>query len=171
MMENRIQALLIKDYTRFLSICPSVFLRANARKFDVRKLSKIGYGVYMRFFLLALIGLVFQGSAQAAITYELECIVDRKLDRQTEYDRASIDDMQWSVIIRHHDNKYATVSRCDTRAPCDEYRVEHYEFTEGVNISKYYYFRGQFDVQVFGDGRFIENNGRGTIAFGQCKEQ
>ena len=111
----------------------------------------------------------FYGIAQAAVTYELECYVDRKLDRQTEYDRASIDDMQWSVIIRHHDNEYATVSRCDTRAPCDEYRVEHYEFTEGVNISKYYYFQGQFDVQVFGNGRFIENNGRGTIAFGQCE--
>ena len=85
-------------------------MRANARKFDVRKLSKIGDAVYMRFFLLALIGLVFQGSAQAAITYELECIVDRKLDRQTEYDRASIDDMQWSVIIRHHADTVPTLS-------------------------------------------------------------
>lgn len=106
--------------------------------------------------------------AQAAVTYELECLVDRKLDRQTEYSRNRINEMRWSVIIRHHDEEYATVSRCDSKAPCDDYRVDHFEFTKNVNVSKYYYFRGQFDVQVFGDGRFIENNGRGTLAFGQC---
>ena len=36
-----------------------------------------------------------------------------------------------------------------------------------MNVSKYYYFLGQFDVQVFLDGSFIENNGRGALAFGR----
>ena len=106
--------------------------------------------------------------AQAGVTYELECLVDRKIDRQTEYSRSRIDEMRWSVVIRHYGQEYATISRCDSKAPCDEYRVDHFEFTKNVNVSKYYYFQGQFDVQVFGDGRFIENNGRGTMAFGQC---
>ena len=112
--------------------------------------------------------LITMTQAQATVTYELECFVDRKLDRQKEYSRDRIDEMRWSVIIRHHDERYATISRCDSKAPCDEYRVDHMEFTKNVNVSKYYYFQGQFDVQVFGDGRFIENNGRGTMAFGQC---
>ena len=106
--------------------------------------------------------------AQADVTYELECLVDRKIDRQTEYSRSRIDEMRWSVVIRHYGQEYATISRCDSKAPCDEYRVDHFEFTKNVNVSKYYYFQGQFDVQVFGDGRFIENNGRGTMAFGKC---
>ena len=118
--------------------------------------------------LLVLFGMMFS-SAQAAITLELVCAVDRKLDRTREYSRAHIDEMQWSVVIRHHDDERATVSRCDSKAPCDSYKVDKYEFTDGVNVSKYYYFRGQFDVQVFGDLSFIENNGRGTIAFGQCE--
>ena len=107
-------------------------------------------------------------SALSAVNFEMECVVDRKLSRETEYSRTKIDEMRYSVIIRHHDEGFATISRCDTMAPCDEYEADHFEFTSGVNISKYYYFRGQFDVQVFNDGRFIENNGRGTLAFGQC---
>jgi len=107
--------------------------------------------------------------AQADVTYELECLVDRKIDRQTEYSRSRIDEMRWSVVIRHYGQEYATISRCDSKAPCDDYRADHFEFTKNVGVSKYYYFSGQFDVQVFGDGRFIENNGRGTLAFGQCQ--
>ena len=126
-----------------------------------------------RFSLLAFIFflIINVAQAQAKVTYELECMVDRKLDRQNEYSRDRIDEMRWSVIIRHHDEAYATVSRCDTLAPCDDYRVDHFEFDRNVNASKYYYFRGQFDVQVFSDGRFIENNGRGTLAFGRCGEK
>ena len=125
-----------------------------------------------RSFLLALtfVFLTNATQAQAAVTHELECLVDRKLDTHKEYTRKQIDEMRWSVIIRHHDyhEEYITVSRCDSKAPCDEYRVDHVEFSGDVNISKYYYFLGQFDVQVFHDGSFIENNGRGSLAFGQC---
>ncbi len=35
-------------------------------------------------------------------------------------------------------------------------------------IKKFYVFRSQFDVQVYPDLSFIENNGRGGIAFGTC---
>lgn len=128
------------------------------------------YQLFRAVVLPALISAFFTSlpQAQAAVTYELECLVDRKLDRQTEYSRNRIDEMRWSVIIRHHDEEYATVARCDSKAPCVEYRVDHFEFTRNVNVSKYYYFRGQFDIQIFGDGSFIENNGRGIIAFGKC---
>ena len=126
-----------------------------------------------RFSLLAFIFflIINFAQAQAKVTYELECIVDRKLERELEYSRDRIDEMRWSLIIQHHDEEYATISRCDALAPCDENRIDHFEFDRFVNASKYYFFRGQYDVQVFTDGRFIENNGRGTLAFGRCGEK
>ena len=51
---------------------------------------------------------------------------------------------------------------------CDRYEVDKIVFDEKVNIRKYYAFRSQFDVQVFSDLHFVENNGRGGIAFGKC---
>ena len=40
---------------------------------------------------------------------------------------------------------------------------------ENARIKKYYVFRSQFDVQVFSDLSFLENNGRGDIAYGKCE--
>ena len=40
---------------------------------------------------------------------------------------------------------------------------------EYQKIKKYYRFRGQFDVQLFPSLFFVENNGRGGIAFGKCR--
>lgn len=51
---------------------------------------------------------------------------------------------------------------------CDEYPVDHVADDPVPHIRKYYHYRSQFDVQVFGDGSFIENNGRGSIGFGTC---
>ena len=58
-----------------------------------------------RFSLLAFIFflIINFAQAQAKVTYELECIVDRKLERELEYSRDRIDEMRWSLIIRHHD--------------------------------------------------------------------
>jgi len=42
--------------------------------------------------------------------------------------------------------------------------------TQIGHIAKYYYFDGQFDVQIFPNLSFIENNGRGDIAFGKCRK-
>ncbi len=38
-----------------------------------------------------------------------------------------------------------------------------------IHIKKYYVFKGQFDVQLYPDLTFIENNGRGDIAYGKCE--
>jgi hypothetical protein len=32
----------------------------------------------------------------------------------------------------------------------------------------YYLVRGQFDIQVFNDLSFVENNGRWGVAWGRC---
>jgi len=40
---------------------------------------------------------------------------------------------------------------------------------ENARIRKYYLFRSQFDVQLYPDSSFIENNGRGSVAYGKCR--
>lgn len=51
---------------------------------------------------------------------------------------------------------------------CDAYEVDHIVSDGRVGVSKYYYFEGQFDMQIFADGYFVENNGRGAVSFGRC---
>ena len=51
---------------------------------------------------------------------------------------------------------------------CDEHEADHVEFDPNVKIKKFYYFLGQFNVQIFSNLSFVEDNGRGDIAFGQC---
>ena len=52
---------------------------------------------------------------------------------------------------------------------CDSYDVDHIE-RDSMGGDKYYYFRGMFDVQIIAS-LFIENNGRGGIAFGNCEDK
>lgn len=73
------------------------------------------------------------------------------------------------------DTSLNMMSRCfvppyATQSTCDVYQIDHTERsqTSSSTIVKYYYLNGQFDVQVFGDGKFIENNGRGGLASGVC---
>ena len=65
-------------------------------------------------------------------------------------------------------------SRCSfspsaNKVTCDRYQVDKIEFVERQKIKKYYVFRSQFDVQLFADLSFVENNERGGIAYGKCQ--
>lgn len=101
------------------------------------------------------------------------CSVQTKIDFLSGivYSEQQIKDMQFSVLLNTADK---TVSRCsfvasEGKVTCDTYQFDREEKAAGfVDISKYYYFSGQFDLQVFGSGQFIENNGRGSIATGFC---
>lgn len=73
------------------------------------------------------------------------------------------------------DTSLNLMSRCNvppyaTQSTCDVYQIDHTERsqTSSSTIVKYYFLNGQYDVQVFGDGKFIENNGRGGLASGVC---
>lgn len=105
-----------------------------------------------------------------AQSFELWCKVERKLNGEMEYKKGYIEEQKFGLFIRHRDTG-ATLSRCSGNSACDEYQVDHVEFTENLGIIKYYYLKGHFDVQLFSDLRFIENNGRGDIAWGQCWKQ
>ena len=72
------------------------------------------------------------------------------------------------------DEKNPKIERCSfspsqNRNTCDTYDVDRVELDSNVNIKKYYVFRSQFDVQIFKEMSYIENNGRGGFQIGKCK--
>ena len=98
------------------------------------------------------------------------CMVSKKIDTENVYTQEVLNKYKFEVKINDNGSN-AILFRCDFESSanavtCDEYKVDKIERDGG--ISKYYYFRGQFDVQLFSNLTFVENNGRGSIAFGKC---
>ena len=52
---------------------------------------------------------------------------------------------------------------------CDTYDVDKFEKDTNVQIQKYYVFKSQYDIQIFSDLSYIDNNGRGGLLIGKCK--
>ena len=103
----------------------------------------------------------------------LICVVNRKFDAQTgeNYTPERLEELQFGAIVDLYDQ---TLSRCSFvqsagRVTCDTYPIDRMEVAAGyVDIVKYYYFNGHFDLQIFNGSTFVENNGRGSIASGTC---
>jgi hypothetical protein len=111
-------------------------------------------------------------STAAANAADRECVVERKFDVNGEVSESELAHWQPSVRIIEVDEtvllqrcSYSTAAAAVT---CDSYAVDHVEVSPGFGVTKYYSFFHQFDVQVWPDGQFIENNGRRNIAFGHC---
>jgi len=108
----------------------------------------------------------------------LRCKVEEKLDYEWKpVSREKLDKDNWQVIIEDNSKLNDTktiLRRCSVEPSggeftCDSYYVD-WQITDGmVGHRKYYYFRGQFDVQLFADSTFIENNGRGGLSRGRCE--
>lgn len=104
---------------------------------------------------------------------EYDCVVEQKFDSERSYSPTKIKDGQFSVIIEETGSE-TFLSRCSFsstagKKTCDRYKVDRIAYDENVSIKKYYIFSSQFDVQLFSDLFFVENNGRAGIAFGNCK--
>ena len=104
---------------------------------------------------------------------EYDCTVEKKFDSENSYTKEHINKSQFSVKVEEKNNA-SFLSRCSfstsaNKVTCDRYKVDKFVFDENVKIKKYYVFRSQFDVQLFSDLSFVENNGRGGIAYGKCK--
>ncbi|MFQ5546565.1 MAG: hypothetical protein ACE5FE_11340 [Acidiferrobacterales bacterium] len=104
---------------------------------------------------------------------EYNCKVEKKFDSENTYTADHIKKYQFSVKVEEG-NGGAFVSRCSfslsaNKVTCDRYQVDKVVFDENVKIKKYYVFRSQFDVQLFSNLSFVENNGRGGIAYGKCR--
>ncbi len=110
------------------------------------------------------------GSAWGA---EYVCPVTQKLSSEHVYSQQNLKQYQYVVKIDDRGGT-ANLSRCSfspsqNKITCDRYVVDKIAFDENVKIKKFYVFRSHFDVQIFKNLSFIENNGRGTLAFGKCR--
>jgi len=117
-----------------------------------------------------LVALLLSTGLQAG---ELECTVERQLDREREYSSVDMERGRYSVRIEEREGA-AFVSRCSfspsaERVTCDRLKVDKVSVADITGIKKYYHLGSQSDVQVFPDLSFLENNGRGGIAFGRCR--
>lgn len=112
---------------------------------------------------------------------EYLCVPTRVIDSSGEWSKERIEKWKPSTIISFLGEKPDILSRCsfsmiEGKRTCDVYAIEKYVRTKllaGLGfIDKFYYFHGQYDVQLFiGTGveiSYIENNGRGTIYRGDC---
>lgn len=103
---------------------------------------------------------------------EYNCVVTKKINQKHEYNKQELAKWKFSVLLKEEENR-AYLSRCSYtmsagKVTCDNYEVDKISHDTNVKIKKYYVFRSHFDVQLFSDLSFIENNGRGGIAFGEC---
>ena len=103
---------------------------------------------------------------------EYLCQVERKFNASHRYTPEELERWQFSVRINENSDE-ASIDRCSFSSSaqtvtCDRYVVDKVAFDENAKIKKFYVFRSQFDVQLSSDLNFIENNGRGDIAFGEC---
>lgn len=112
---------------------------------------------------------------------QLVCRVSAKVDSSrygeddffVQYSKTELERLQFSVLIDDRGDAGSEVGRCSfeesvNRVTCDVYSVDYIARDSYVGHRKYYYFHGQFDVQVFANNTFIENNGRGSFAYGFC---
>lgn len=122
---------------------------------------------------IVIAALVSANTGAATAEELLRCRVEQKFDPSRVYSAADIAAAQASVEIilegSPHKLRRCSFAQSANKVTCDEYVVDHLETTLSMGIRKFYYYRGQLDVQVFSDGFFVENNGRGTVSFGHCR--
>ena len=111
----------------------------------------------------------------AAPSYAVEyfCKAERKFSTEHQYTSQEIEKWKFSVRLEEMDNK-AFVSRCSyvlsvANLTCDRYEVDKFVFDKNVRLKKFYVFSSQYDFQLFADLTFVENNGRGDVAYGKCQ--
>lgn len=117
------------------------------------------------FFLIILPSIVY--------SVEYKCSVIKKINSEHEYTAKEISKGQFSVLIKEN-NDTSYLSRCSfvrskNKVTCDRYEVNKISADKNLKIKKYYVFDSHFDVQLFSNLTFIENNGRGGIGFGKCQ--
>lgn len=103
----------------------------------------------------------------------LVCTVEAKTDMGRPLPSDELARGRFSVRVAIAASGAAELARCSFapstgKVTCDWYEVDRVEFDPAVKHRKFYVFRSQFDVQVFADNSFVENNGRGGVAFGRC---
>ena len=123
------------------------------------------------FVLILLLGLTICVSTPASAA-EYNCKVEKKFNYEHIYSEDHLKKYQFSIKVSETNSK-ASLSRCsfvmsENKVTCDKYDVDKIIFDDNVKIKKYYVFQSHFDMQIFRNLFFVENNGRGDIAYGKC---
>lgn len=110
-------------------------------------------------------------SITSAITYH--CETTKKYDFGIIYSKERIEKWKYSVRVEELENE-TNIYRCslsiiDRGITCDKYKIDKIELTKSINLKKYYYFRGQYNFQIFSNLNSLEDNGRGSVQYGECK--
>jgi len=68
----------------------------------------------------------------------------------------------------------AVVTRCARdpawkRVDCQRIEIDWVDVNAGAGSRKYYRFAEHYDLQIFFDRSFVENDGRGVVYHGQCE--
>lgn len=122
----------------------------------------------MRRALIALVLLSVQAGAA-----EYRCTVSKKLTAEQEVTADELAKWKpYNLIEETAEGSF--VSRCawsqiQQKVTCDRYKADRVEMDPVVKIKKFYFFRSQFNLQVFTNLNFVEDNGRGIISFGKCE--
>ena len=126
----------------------------------------------MKKILLALL-LMHVASSHAGT---FECKVEKKYSADLSVIQTKQEVEKSNFNIKVQEAQETTVKRCSfapsqNAVTCDTYSADRIEFTNTpyVKIKKFYVTNSQYDIQIFEDLSFIENNGRGSIAYGKCK--
>jgi hypothetical protein len=72
------------------------------------------------------------------------------------------------------DDRDASIQRCsrsftENKHNCENYKIDRIENDSNVLVKKYYIFKAQYDIQIFKELSYIDNNGRGGMLYGKCK--
>ena len=103
----------------------------------------------------------------------LECNVLNKYSHKGKYSQANLQKYNPSLKIEFAGDKYY-VSRCSyetiaNKITCDKHKMDKAVVDDFTSYIKLYQFSSQFDVQLFTDKSFVENNGRSSVSYGTCK--
>lgn len=116
--------------------------------------------------------LIISHSFSIAHAVEFHCETVKKYSSLGEEADENLKKYKYQSRIKE-DGKKVTFSRCSVETgkglTCDDYVVDKVEKDVNVGHKKYYYFRGQVDLQIFQDLSAIENNGRGQVSYQKCK--
>lgn len=120
---------------------------------------------------LALLGLAL-GIAMPANPAEYDCKVSKKFEQDRQYSIDQLARLQFGNRIEVTGEE-AWVSRCSYsqsagKVTCDRLKIDRVVNDPNVRVKKFYLFSAQFDLQLYPDLTYIENNGRGSVSFGRC---
>lgn len=121
-------------------------------------------------FFSSLFCILFVALPASAAQYE--CIASKMFASGDSVDLDRVKKGKFSVKLEEGTGS-TTVQRCSFarsvgKVTCDAYEVDKIQYDENIKAKKYYVFRSQYDLQIYSNLSFVENNGRSGIAFGDC---